>query len=100
MTRSKNYLKHIRSLPCLRCQTYGTDSNPIEACHESLGDGVVSGKPSDIQTYPLHAKCHREEHHVGKLTFWGGLNGVELKSFLAYHMLRYLDSFISDGGKF
>lgn len=66
--RSEKHLKFVRSLPCL---IHGT--TPSEAAHiRTFTDGGTGLKPSDHFTVPLCSKCHREQHHEGEITFWGG----------------------------
>lgn len=72
------YLAMIRTLPCLKC-----GMEPSEAAHvryASAAFGKASGlgkKPSDSDTVPLCAGCHRldrdAQHSRSEKAFWASL---------------------------
>lgn len=76
--RNNEYLRFIRSKPCLKCMFRGSEDNPIIAAHQTLGYwGSTGSKPPDLWTVPLHFKCHTgdcAEHQIGNETFWQGFN--------------------------
>ncbi len=63
--------KWIRTLTCLGCGA-SPQKATIECAHVRNGtDGGTGLKPSDRFTVPLCSDCHREQHNVGEVTFWG-----------------------------
>lgn len=66
--RDRGHLALIRRLPCIAC---GRDGQ-TEAAHVRNGtDGGTGLKPSDRWCVPLCGACHRRQHSVGEVTFWG-----------------------------
>lgn len=66
--RSSKYLKWLRKLPCVVCQTI---TKPTEAAHVRFGnDGGMGLKPSDYRAVPLCHDCHTYQHTVGEPSFW------------------------------
>lgn len=71
--RSRSHLSYIRALPCVGCGRPG----PSEAAHIRKGtDGGMALRPSDRWTTPLCRICHRRQHEVGEVVFFGAL-GVD-----------------------
>lgn len=61
--RSPRYLKFIRSLPCCVCGR----TRSIEAAH--VGPRGMGQKCSDLETIPLCALHHKEQHRIGLKKF-------------------------------
>jgi hypothetical protein len=65
------HLALVRRLPCISCDS----DNGCEAAHVRLGTGGgTSLKPGDRWALPLCGACHREQHAIGEVTFWRGLD--------------------------
>ena len=81
--RQADHLDFIRSLPCLCC-----GAAPSQAAHVRLSkDGGIGFKPADRYTVPLCWKCHRRQHDIGEVRFWGehGIDPVDF-SVQLWHM--------------
>ena len=63
--RSKAYLAHIRTQPCLACGAPG----PSDAAHISMGRNSLSMKAGDDLTMPLCRRCHQEHDYFPRV-FW------------------------------
>lgn len=71
--RSKQYLAHIRSKPCLICGANWSDPHHVTYA-QLKGKAVKSG---DQYAVPLCRKHHMELHEspLGERTFWA-MNGI------------------------
>lgn len=64
----KKRLAYIRTLACISCGA----PPPSEAAHIRLGlAGGMGLKPADTSTVPLCDACHRLQHQIGEVKFWG-----------------------------
>jgi hypothetical protein len=80
--RSENYLKFIRTFPCIICYYPHTVAH-----HESLNNSGTATKPPDTQTLPLCIQCHNKRHATGKQTFWAD---KDYKSEILNHLRMYI----------
>lgn len=58
--KDPKYLAHIRSLPCIICETFHEPQNSITTAHHPIHDRFSTAKRSDTEAIPL---C--EGHHQG-----------------------------------
>jgi hypothetical protein len=65
------HLALVRRLPCISC-----DADPAgEAAHLRIGTSAGTGlKPGDRWALPLCHVCHMQQHAIGEVTFWRGLD--------------------------
>jgi hypothetical protein len=65
------HLALVRRCGCLSC-----DADPAgEAAHLRIGTSAGTGlKPGDRWALPLCHACHMEQHAIGEVTFWRGLD--------------------------
>lgn len=68
----KTYFALVRMLPCVKC---GTGQSIVAHIRKGT-DGGTGLKPSPWFVLPLCDDCHKEQHRVGEITFWGGIDGV------------------------
>ena len=73
MRRNRRHEQFIRSLPCVVCSEPHT-----QAAHIRKGTNGGTGlKPTVNFLIPLCHKHHSEQHAIGEISFWGGMEGVE-----------------------
>lgn len=80
--RSKKYLDHVRSLPCVVC---GAKS---EAHH--FGGGGMGLKGPDTYAISLCHKHHMEHHQIGTLTFQKKYN-IDRWQVIAETLAKYVE---------
>jgi len=70
--RSRAYLMHVASLPCLVCRT-----SPCQAHHLIGGRHGMGMKAGDDMTVPLCPICHASLHADGNETRWLAERGID-----------------------
>ena len=90
--RNKEYLRFIRTKPSLKSSRYGTEFDPIEACHQNIDGGCMGGKPSDLFTIPLLKSEHALSHQAGHETFFNAVWDIT-EEWLMQSMLVYINEY-------
>lgn len=92
--RSQPYRIFIHTCPCIIANVKG-----VEAHHEGFDNGVMGSKVSDINCIPLIPEYHTfgplSIHRLGWREF-ERVHNVDLRDII----LRQIEYFISQGGKF
>ena len=79
ITRDRNHINFVKTLPCLVC-----GQTPCDAHHIRRGSNSGVGiKPGDNLTIPLCHAHHMEVHNVGELTCLYKIGGWEKCKVLA-----------------
>lgn len=96
--RSKKYLRHVASQPCLLT---GHEGPEVVAHHLTRAEpGIMGGKVSDEWCVPLHSIKHRQlhDHKGGEKDFWMQEKGWSYVFVMQMARSIYLD-YIRKGGK-
>lgn len=86
ITRNKNYLDFVRSLPCCKCGRPGPSDPHHVRSSAHAGIGI---KPSDTRSIPLCggiSGCHQRLHSLGERRFLG--------EDMFYYMAITLEQFV------
>ena len=67
--KDEKHFAFIHELPCLRCPSL---MDIVVAHIIKFGNGGIGIKPTSDCTVPLCDACHRRQHTIGEVTFWGG----------------------------
>lgn len=66
--RDRDYLDHLRTLPCFITGTHSHDNEVVVPAHTgNSGRGI---KAPDKHSLPMMASLHTRSHDEGVLTFW------------------------------
>ena len=73
--RSKAYLRHVGTFPCLACSIHHTSV----AHHIQFAEGhkAMALKVSDEWVVPLCTPCHTDLHAYGDERLWWDLKGID-----------------------
>lgn len=89
--RNPKYLAWLRTRPCSvsSCGNVPSEYTQIQAAHVRFADTAGMGqKPSDYRAVPLCPACHRKQHDVGEVTFWGSREMAE--SAIIRNLMHYI----------
>ena len=67
MIDTKEYLKYIKSQPCLICGLTPVDPDHLEAI--GMGNNRKNQTPKDFSCIPLCRWHHRDRHRMGTIDF-------------------------------
>lgn len=67
MIRDRKYLDYLRTQRCVVTGQYGTEHDPVEACHiGTAGKGI---KSPDDEALPILHSIHAQMHQSGEISY-------------------------------